>query len=144
SCSPTPMYPTRLSGYGRLPTEFRDVRFIPKSRLVQCTSACPLWANSGHQQMFQRCQKRTHRNDAPNCSKIGEQRELFLNSRNNRAASEIESARGLCEAQETVSWLIKKYSTISSRRIVSLSLVRATSRCESATPTTRWARSCCT
>src|SRR5262249_23521352 len=24
------------------------VRFIPESRHVQCTSACPLWAKSGH------------------------------------------------------------------------------------------------
>src|SRR5262249_47901975 len=31
---------------------------------------------------------------------------------NNRAASEIKSAGGLFEAQETVSWSIKKYSTI--------------------------------
>src|SRR5262245_37966594 len=25
-----------------------DVRFTPKSRHMQCTSACPLWARSGH------------------------------------------------------------------------------------------------
>src|SRR5262252_9591486 len=42
---------------------------------------------------------------------------LFVSSRNNRAASEIKSAGGLFEAQETVSWSIKKYSTISSSRI---------------------------
>src|SRR5262249_6225612 len=69
---------------------------------------------------------------------------LFVSSRNNRAASEIKSAGGLFEAQETVSWSIKKYSTISSSRIVSLSPVRATSRCGSATRITRWGRSCCT
>src|SRR5262249_31844467 len=69
---------------------------------------------------------------------------LFVSCRNNRAASEIKSAGGLFEAQETVSWLIKKYSTISSSRIVSLSPVRATSRCGSATRITRWGRSCCT
>src|SRR5262249_40317634 len=27
----------------------RHVRFTPKSGHVQCTSACPLWANSGHE-----------------------------------------------------------------------------------------------
>ena len=42
----------RRETHNRSTKGYRDVRFAPESRHVQCTTQCPLWANSGHEMLF--------------------------------------------------------------------------------------------
>ena len=45
----------RFGSYADIATSLQDVRFTPKSGHVQCNSACPLCANSGHQGVQLEC-----------------------------------------------------------------------------------------